>query len=277
MNPTLDLFRRTSQVFVRFPILWVPLLLADVLRAVLNTFVPQLVRGALLASAPKSALGGIAALPKPGTIAAISAGIGFAATAIGLLLYLYALGVIALALMDRTDHSSWKPKLNFDFPRGIWGAWLQACALAALFALFSATVISWIVRSGARGGSVQARVFAAVLPFLTLLIYPATVLLRRYVLKVQGEAANDAWPRLPYYLLLLASAIASNLAGTGIAFATRRTSAMPGIRQSFAFLLLQMLTSLAAAFPYAYAAVGLSLRPAAGAERRPETWASPHD
>ena len=216
VNATRELFRKTSHFFARFPILWVPVLLADLLRTLIGTFVPQLTRGALLAAAPKSALGGIAALPKPATIAAISSGIGFAATALGLLLYLYALGIVARALVKSTQHPSWRPTLNFEFPRGIWPAWLQVCGLAALFALLSAIVISWIVRSGLKGGAFQFCVFAVIIPLIAVLLYPAMLVLRRYVLKVQTGVAYEAWPRLPYYLLVFAAVLCSNLAGTAI-------------------------------------------------------------
>ena len=63
VNHVRDLFRRTSLLFVKYPILWLPLVLADTLRTLLQYFTQPLTRGALLAAAPRSSLTGAIAGP----------------------------------------------------------------------------------------------------------------------------------------------------------------------------------------------------------------------
>ena len=96
--------------------------------------------------------------------------------------------------------------------------------------------------------------------------------LRRYVRGVQA-AAHTADPlgaegeaTLPYFLLLAAAAVCSNLASLGIALLLQRKMGEVRFAPSLTLLLLQVMTSVAAALPYAYAMSGFSLSPAASNE-----------
>ncbi len=265
MNATRDLFRRTSLLFAKFPILWLPLLMADVLRSLIQLFSRPVTRAALLAAAPKSALGGIAGAPSPGRIALISGTMGFIITAIGLLLYIYALGLIARSLRKETFISETRaPELSFTVPEGLLAAWLQAIGLAAVFIVFSGTVVTavlipWTSRKHSQPGTVQWIALAVFVPAVALILYLAVNFLRRYALRVQSRPLDETGPRMPYFLLLITTALFSNLAALGIAYATRRSMSVPGMAQSLPFLLFQLLVSAACALPYAYAMTGLSL------------------
>ncbi len=264
MNATRDLFRRTSLLFAKYPVLWLPLVMADVIRSLIQLLSRPLTRAAMMAAAPRSAFGGVAGAPSPGTIAAIGGGIGFVVTAIGLLLYLYALGIVARSLAQDTFTPSQAPRLRFPVPEGLLPAWLQAAGLAAVFVVFSTVwitgiVVPWTSRAHFRPASVQWIALAGILPVAALLLYFAVDILRRYVLRVQSQPLAEPGPRIPYFLLLLVTALFSNLAAIGIAFATRRSMSVPGVTQSLPFLLFQLLVSAATALPYAYAMTGLSL------------------
>ncbi len=265
MNATRDLFRRTSLLFAKYPILWLPLLVADVLRSLVQLMSRGVTRAALLAAAPKSAFGGVAGAPRPGTIALIGGSIGFIVTALGLLAYLYALGVVARALEKETFLASTRtPELKFAKPEGLVPAWLQSAGLAAIFLIFSATFVSgvvlpWTLRKHFQQATVQWIALAVIVPVAVVLLYVAVGFLRRYVLRVQSGPLLEAGPRGPYFAILVVTALLSNLAAVGIAYATRRSLSVPGVVQSFPFLLFQILVSAATALPYAYAMTGLSL------------------
>ena len=266
VNETGSLFRRTTVLFTRYPILWVAPLLADVLRSLVQWFSRPLTRAALIAVAPRSVLGGsVAGVPSPAKMAMIGGGIGFCVTALGLLLYLYALGVVAKALIPSASLASRKPELDFEIPEGLGTAWLRASLLAAVFLLYSITFVSnillpWAGRTHLKPGAIQALLFACIVPVLLLVLYLSIGFLRRYVLGVQGQPLSHIGSRMPYFLLLVAAALASNLAAFGIAYLTR-TKMAPAVTQTLSFLILQILISAATAFPYAYAMTGLSLSP----------------
>ncbi len=265
MNATRDLFRRTSHLFAKYPVLWLPLLMADVLRSLIQLLSRPVTRAALLAAAPKSAFGGVAGAPSAAKIALIGGALGFLVTAIGLFLYMYALGVIARSLeRDAFTSKPRAPELRFSSPKGLLQAWLQTAGLAAIFVVFttafiSGVVLPWTSRARFKPGNVQWIALAVIVPAAAVLLYFAVDILRRYVLRVQSLSPLENGPRSPYFLLLLVTALFSNLAAFGIAYATRRSMSVPGVAQSLPFLLFQLLVSAATALPYAYAMIGLSL------------------
>lgn len=267
MNDTLNLFRRTSVLFAKYPILWLPLVLADVLRTLLQWFAQPLTRAALLAAAPRSAIGGSIAGPPPAwKINLIGGGIGFLAIALGILLLLYALGMVARALAPNADLRRHKPEVHFQLPAGIGLAWLQTVSLTALFYLFSAEFVStvmvpWATRSHMKPGLVQTAILSFVVPVALVILYFAVGPLRRYVLRAQSQPEARQGARLPYFVLLAAVALCSTLAAFGIGYLTRRSMPAGGVTQSLPLLTLQILISVVAAFPYAYAMTGLSLSP----------------
>ena len=273
MNQVRDLFRRTSLLFVKYPVLWLPLVLADVLRTLLQSYTQPLTRGALLAAAPRSSItGGIAGPPPQWKVELIVGGIGFAAVALGLLLLLYALGVVARAVRPERSIDRQQPELHFEIPVGLGAAWVQIAGLALLFFLFlgnfvNAVVVPRAVRAHMAASHLQWLVFAVTAPAFLLVLYLAVGPLRRYARRVQA-AAHTAAPsdvveaRLPYFLLLAAAAVCSNLASLGIALLLERRLGAVRFAPSLTLLLLQVITSVATALPYAYAMSGFSLSPA---------------
>ena len=187
MNDTRDLFRRTSLLFAKYPILWLPLVLAEIFHTMLQWFSQPLTRAALLAAAPRSAIGGgVAGPPAAWKINLIGGGIGFLSIALGIVLLLYALGVVARALGPGADLRHGKqPELHFDIPVGIGFAWLQIAGLAAVFFVFSAefvsvVVVPWATRSHMKPGLVQTVILSGVVPVLLLILYVAVGPLRRF-------------------------------------------------------------------------------------------------
>lgn len=273
MNQVRDLFRRTSLLFVKFPVLWLPLVLADTLRTLLQYFAQPLTRGALLAAAPRSTItGGIAGPPPQWKVELIVGGIGFAAVALGLLLLLYALGVVARAVRPERSIDRQQPELHFEIPVGLGSAWVQIAGLALLFFVFlgefvNAVVVPRAVRAHMAASHVQWVIFAVTAPAFLLVLYLAVGPLRRYVLRVQAAAHTAASrsthgeARLPYFLLLGAAAVCSNLASLGIALLLQRRLGAVRFAPSLTLLLLQVMTSVATALPYAYAMSGFSLSP----------------
>lgn len=274
MNQVRDLFRRTSLLFVKYPVLWLPLVLADVLRTLLQSFAQPLTRNALLAAAPRSTItGGIAGPPPQWKIELIVGAIGFAAVVLGLFFLLYALGVVARAVQPERSIDRQTPELHFQIPEGIATVLAQVAGLAALFYLFLAEIVNGFVVSRAAHAHMAATplqwlVFAVVAPVFLLVLYLAVAPLRRYVLRVQA-AASAAPPqadarherKLPYFLLLALAALCSNLASLGIASALQRRMGAVRFAPSTTLLLLQVMTSIATALPYAYAMSGFSLSP----------------
>ena len=260
MNQVTDLFRRTTRLFTAHPILWLLPLLADVFRSLLQWASRPLTRAALMAAAPKSALGGsIAGAPSARSIALIGGGIGLLVTALGLLAYLYALGVVARSLDPDATNTFRKPVLRFEPPRGLIQAWWKITALAVVFVLYSSMLVTAFLvpqaaRAGLKVGAVQFLLFALVAPVLMLLLYLSIDILRTYVLKAQAQPMWKRGPRLPYFLLMVVSGVVSNAAALGIGALTGR-----GSRPGVALIILQVLASAATAFPYAYAITGLSL------------------
>ncbi len=268
MNDILDLFRRTSLLFTKYPILWLPLVLADILRTLLQWFSQPLTRAALLAAAPRSAIGsGIAGPPRAWKINLIGGGIGFLSIALGILLLLYALGVVARALQSEAELRRQQPHLHFQIPEGLGIVWLQISGLAALFFLFFAEFVSavigpWATRSHMKPGLAQTLILSFAIPVLLILLYFAVGPLRRFILRVQSQLRERQEARLPYFLLLVLVALCSNLAVFGISFLTRRSLPATAVAPSLPLLTLQILINVATAFPYAYAMTGLSLSPA---------------
>lgn len=278
MSHVRDLFRRTSLLFVKYPILWLPLVLADTLRTLLQSFAQPLTRGALLAAAPRSTItGGIAGPPPTWKVELIVSVIGFGAVALGLLLLLYALGVVARAVRPERSIDRQQPELHFEIPEGLGAAWLRIAGLALLFFVFlgefvNAVVVPRAVRAHMAANHLQWLIFAVTAPAFLLVLYLAVQPLRRYVLRVQA-AAHTATPRtgqgearLPYFLLLAAAGVCSNLASLGIALLLERRLGAVRFAPSATLLVLQVLTSVATALPYAYAMSGFSLSPEAADE-----------
>ena len=278
MNQVRDLFRRTSLLFAKYPILWLPLVLADVLRTLLQYFAPPLTRGALLAAAPRSSItGAIAGPPAQWKVSLIVGGIGFAAVALGLLLLVYALGVVARAVRPERSIDRQQPELHFEIPVGLGAAWVQIAGLALLFFVFlgnfvNAVVVPRAVRAHMASSHVQWLIFAVTAPAFLIVLYLAVKPLRRYVLQVQAAAhtaetrSGEGEARLPYFLLLAAAAVCSNLASLGLALLLERRMGAVRFAPSATLLVLQILTSVATALPYAYAMSGLSLSPNVAAE-----------
>ena len=241
-------------------------MVADVFRTAVQWLSRPVTRAALLASAPHSVLGGgIAGMPSPGKIAFIGGSIGFIVTAIGLLFYLYALGVVARAIDADARTGIRKPTLHSGMPDGLWPAWLRICGLALVYVLFTGLLISAVlipraVHAGFKPASLQWLVAAVVLPMVALVLYVSIGTLRAYVLRVQEQPLSRRGDSLPYFLLLIAAVVSGTLVSFGIAYLTRR-SATPAVTNSNAFFLLEVLVSLVTAFPYAYAMTGLSLSP----------------
>ena len=275
MNDTRDLFRRTSLLFVKYPVLWLPLVLADTLRTLLQWYAQPLTRAALYLAAPRSSItGGIAGPPPQWKISLIAGGIGFLALALGLFLLIYALGVVARAVRPERSIEAQRPALHFQIPAGILPAWLRIAGLAALFFLFLSefmptVVLTWAVRHHMKAGHVQMLFFGLATPALLAVLYLAVQPLRKYVLRVQSvdsplatgrDASQEA--KFPYFLLLALAALFSNLAALGIAYLTQRALGAVRVAPSLSLLLLQVLTSVATALPYAYAMSGFSLSPA---------------
>ena len=264
MSQTSDLFRRTTSIFTAHPVLWLPLVVADVLRSSVEWLSRPLTRAALLASAPRSVLGGgIAGMPSAAKIALIGGGIGFVVTAIGLLFYLYALGVVARAIDADARTGIRKPALHSDIPDGLWAAWLRISGLAAIYILFSGIMISAVLipralRAGVKPASLQWLVAAVVLPLVAVVLYVSIGTLRAYVLRVQEQPPSRRGKPLPYFILLVTAVVCGTLVSFGIAYLTRRTASQ-GITNTSLFFLLQILISVVTAFPYAYAMTGLSL------------------
>ncbi|MGI4854735.1 MAG: hypothetical protein ACRYF4_11910 [Janthinobacterium lividum] len=269
MNDTLDLFRRTSLLFAKYPLLWLPLMLAEVLRTTLQWFSLPLTRAALLAAAPRSAIGGnIAGPPAAWKINLISGSIGFLIMALSVLMLLYALGIVARALQPAADLRRHQPELHFQAPSSLGVTWLQITGLSALFFLFSAGFVSavvapWAGRARLTPGVVQAIILSFVVPVLLVILYIAVGPLRRFVLRVQSEQESREGARLPYFLMLVAGALFSTLASLGVGYVTRRSMPAGGVTQSVGLLTLQILIAVVTAFPYAYAMTGLSLSPEA--------------
>ena len=261
VNATRELFRRTSIVFTKYPVLWLPLVLADVLRSLLQWFSQPMTRAVLFAAAPRSAIGGgISGLPSPSKIALITGGMSFVVTVLGLLLYLYALGVVARAVDADARTPARTPAMHFDIPAGLGKVWLQISGLALLFTLYSTGVINAVVlpiamRSHMRPTSLQTLVWVCVLPVLAGILFVAVGPLRRYVLRIQEQPLFRQGPSGPYFLLLAGSAVVSTLASMAI----RLLTGHPRIQPSLGLLLLQVVASAATAFPYAYAMTGLSI------------------
>jgi hypothetical protein len=266
VSQTTDLFRRTTSIFTAHPLLWVPLVVADVLRSTVQWLSRPVTRDAQLASAPRSVLGGgIAGIPSPAKIALIGSGIGFVVTVLGLLFYLYALGVVARAIDADARTGIRKPILHAGTPDGLWTAWLRICALAAIYILFSGTLLSAVLipralRAGMKPVLIQWMVVAVVLPLVVAVLYLSIGTLRTYVLRVQEQPASRRGDPLPYFALLASAVVCGTLVSFGIAYLTRR-SASRTITNSNAFFLLEVLVSVVTAFPYAYAMTGLSLSP----------------
>ena len=166
-------------------------MVADVFRTAVQWLSRPVTRAALLASAPHSVLGGgIAGMPSPGKIAFIGGSIGFIVTAIGLLFYLYALGVVARAIDADARTGIRKPTLHSGMPDGLWPAWLRICGLALVYVLFTGLLISAVlipraVHAGFKPASLQWLVAAVVLPMVALVLYVSIGTLRAYVLRVQ--------------------------------------------------------------------------------------------
>ena len=255
---------------MKYPLLWLPLVLADALRTLLQWYAQPLTRNALLAAAPRSALGGgIAGPPPQWKIDLIAGGIGFAALVLGLFLLLYALGVVARAVKPHASVDRQRPQLHFQIPEGILPAWLRVSGLAAVFFVYSTVflytaVVPWAAKAHMRPGTVQWLLLAFVVPAFLLMLYLAVNPLRRYVQRVQDQPEKFAGERLPYFLLLAAAALCSNLASFGIAYLTRRAVPAGQVTPALSLLLLQVLTSVASALPYAYAMAGFSLSPTEG-------------
>jgi hypothetical protein len=266
LSQTSDLFRRTTAIFTAHPILWAPLVCADILRSMVQWFSRPVLRAALLASAPRSVLGGgIAGMPSQTKIALIAGGIGFAVTALGLLFYLYALGVVARSIDPDARTGLRKPLLDSGQPDGLWPAWLRICGLAALYLVCSGTLVSTVLipraaRAGAKAASMQWLIAAVALPLVAVVLYFSIGTLRTYVLRVQAQPLTRRGETMPYFLMMIAAVVCGTLVSFAIAYLTRR-SATPAIANSTAFLLLQVIASVITAFPYAYAMTGLSLSP----------------
>ena len=278
MSQTSDLFRRTTSIFTAHPVLWVPLVVADVLKTVVQWFSRPVTRAALIASAPHSALGGgISGMPSPAKIAIIGGGItgltaaaiaarqGKKVAALGLLLYLYALGVVARAIDADARTGIRKPLLETSTPDGLWPAWLRISGLAALYVLCSGAVLSTViipraVHAGVKGTSMSWLVAALVLPLIAMVLFLSINTLRTYVLRVQTQPPARCGNPMPYFLMLAAAVVCGTLVSFGLAYLTRR-SATPAIVNSSAFFMLQLLASVVTAFPYAYVMTGLSLSP----------------
>lgn len=194
MNQVRDLFRRTSLLFVKYPVLWLPLVLADVLRTLLQSFAQPLTRNALLAAAPRSTItGGIAGPPPQWKIELIVGVIGFAAVVLGLFLLLYALGVVARAVRPERSLDRQTPALHFQIPEGIGAVLARVAALAALFYLYLAEVVNGLVvpravRAHLAATPLQWLIFAVVAPVFLLVLYIAIAPLRRYVRRVQASS-----------------------------------------------------------------------------------------
>ena len=246
--------------------LWLPLVVADVLRSLVQWLSRPVTRAALLASAPRSVLGGgIAGMPSPGKVALIATGIGFAVTALSLLFYLYALGVVSRAIDADARTGIRKPVLHTGTPDGLWPAWLRICGLALVYVLWSGTLVSAVLipralRAGLKPASLQWLVAAVVLPLVVALLYLSIGTLRAFVLRVQEQPPTRRGEPLPYFLLLGATVVCGTLVSFAIAYLTRRSST-PAVANSNVFFLLQVLASVITAFPYAYAMTGLSLSP----------------
>ncbi len=275
LNLTRDLFRRTSLLFIKYPLLWLPLVIADTLRTLLQWYAQPLTRAALYLAAPRSALGGgIAGPPAQWKISLIAGGIGFLALALGLFLLVYALGVVARAVRPERGVEAQRPELHFQIPTGILPTWLQIAGLALLYFLFlsefmPSVVLTWAVRRHMTAGHLQLLFFSLAAPALLAVLFLAVQPLRRYVLHVQAadspfaaerDASREA--KLPYFLLLALAALCSNLAALGIAYLTQRALGTVRVAPSMTLLLLQVVTSIATALPYAYAMTGFSLSPA---------------
>lgn len=267
MNDTLNLFRRTSLLFAKYPLLWLPLVLAEVLRTVLQWFSVPLTRAALLAAAPRSAIGGnIAGPPAAWKINLISGSIAFVVMAISVLALLYALGIVAKALRSEADLRRHQPELHFQVPDNLAVTWLQITGLSTLFFLFSAGFVSAVVaplagRSHLTPGMAQTLILSFVVPVMLVLLYLAVGPLRRFVLGVQSQPESSEGARLPYFSMLVAGALFSTLASLGVGYLTRRSMPAGGVTQSVGLLTLQILIAIVTAFPYAYAMTGLSLSP----------------
>lgn len=245
--------------------LWLPLVVADVLRTLVQWLSSAVTRAALLASAPRSVLGGgVAGMPSPAKIALIAGGIGFVVTAVGLLFYLYALGVVARAVDPDARTGIRKPVLQPSTPDGLWHAWLRISGLAAVYILFSGTLVSAVLvpraaRAGVKAAVLQWLVAGVMLPVIAAVLYLSIGTLRTYVLRVQEQPASRRGAPVPYFLVLAASSVCGTLVSFGIAYLTRR-SGSPAVTSN-AFVILQVLTSVITAFPYAYAMTALSLSP----------------
>ena len=243
-----------------------PLVMADVMKSAVQWLSRPITRAALIASAPRSVLGGgISGMPSPAKIAIIGGGIGFVVTALGLLFYLYALGVVARAVDADARTGIRKPLLDTSMPDGLWPAWLRICALAALYVLCSGVVLSAVIipralRAGVNANSLSWLAAALVIPLIALVLFLSIRTLRTYVLRVQMQPAERRGEPLPYFLMLVAAAVCGTVVSFGIAYLTRR-SATPAIANSSVFFILQLLASVVTAFPYAYVMTGLSLSP----------------
>ena len=243
-----------------------PLVAADVMRSLVQWFSRPVLRAALLASAPHSVLGGgIAGMPSPGKIALIAGGLGFVVTALGLLFYLYALGVVARSIDPDARTGIRKPVLDSGLPDGLWPAWLRVCGLAAIYMVCSGTLLSTVlipraVRAGVKAVTLQWLVAAVVLPMIAIILYFSIGTLRTYVLRAQAQSSSRRGEPMPYLIMMVAAVVCGTLVSLGIAYLTRRSST-PAIVNSTAFFMLQVVASVITAFPYAYAMTGLSLSP----------------
>jgi hypothetical protein len=266
LSQTSDLFRRTTAIFTAHPILWAPLVCADIARSLVQWFSRPVLRAALLASAPRSVLGGgIAGMPSQTKIALIAGGIGFVVTALGLLFYLYALGVVARSLDPDARTGFRKPNVDSALPDGLWPAWLRVCGLAAIYLICSGTLVSSVLipraaKAGVKAATMQWLIAAVILPVIAIVLYLSISTLRAYVLRVQTQPLTRRGQPLPYFLMLIAAVVSGTLVSFAIAYLTRR-SATPAIANTTAFFLLQVLASVITAFPYAFAMTGLSLSP----------------
>ena len=180
-----------------------PLVVADVLRSMVQWFSRPVLREALLASAPHSVLGGgIAGMPSPAKIALIAGGIGYVVTALGLLFYLYALGVVARSIEPDARTGIRKPVLDSSQPDGLWPAWLRVCGLAAVYLLFTGALVSTVLipraaRAGIKAATLQWLVAAVVLPVAAVVLYFSIGTLRTYVLRVQAQHRRAMASRCP--------------------------------------------------------------------------------